>query len=650
MTDATPSGRYRIDIQAMRAVAVLSVVIYHGGFGLLPGGYLGVDIFFVISGFLMGGIILREADERRFKLSDFYMRRAVRLLPASLCTLLFTTLIASVMLSWTAWQDFIKQLLGSLTFVANYVLMLQTSYFDGDSAMKPLLHMWSLSLEEQFYIFLPIALIIFPRLWRMPALALGMVLSLALCWAFSVGLEIIPISTGMQQDLLFYSLPTRAWELLLGCLAAGVLLRRPNLRISVALSWASLVGIFYVIAFPLSIQHPGIDAIIATLCMTALLFSKESWLPGGIVTRTAQKIGDWSYSIYLVHWPLFAFAANYYLAEPPLILRVALVAASVLLGWLQYRFVEQRFRTDRRQHRVRKAFIYLGATAAVGATGLALTSFSFPSEQRIEIPHHRAGLAKSCNTSKPKWIDRPECSVGDRPMIALWGDSYAMHWNPALAELAGERGLVQITKSACAPILGTTQLSTRYQNVWASDCVAFNDDVLAKLGQRPEIETVIMASPFTQVITPEDRELYQRGKHIPASMEAGLSAFSDTIKALQKAGKKVIVIEPTPSTGIDYGACALRHLSGRPTAASIGDCSFALDQVPAAYEDAYTGMKRITEGLGARYVRPRDVLCRNERCQTIVDGQILYRDTGHLTDFGSRWILDRMEIIQVSDR
>jgi len=164
-------------------------------------------------------------------------------------------------------------------------------------------------------------------------------------------------------------------------------------------------------------------------------------------------------------------------------------------------------------------------------------------------------------------------------------------------------------------------------------------------GPRQEIETVILASPFTQVITPEDRELYRRGKHVPASIETGLSAFSDTIKALQKAGKQVIVIEPTPSTGIDYGACALRHLSGRPTAASIGDCSFSLDEVPPAYEEAYTGMKRTAESLGARYVRPREILCPNGRCQTIADGQILYRDTGHITEFGSRWILNRMDIL-----
>lgn len=427
MTDATPSGRYRIDIQAMRAVAVLAVVIYHGGFNLLPGGYLGVDIFFVISGFLMGGIILRELGERRFKLSDFYMRRAVRLLPASLCTLFFTTLAASVLLTWSAWQDFLEQLIGALTFTANYALMMQTSYFDGEAGMKPLLHMWSLSLEEQFYIFLPLALMLLTKRWRMPALFVGAALSFALCWAFSIGIDSVPISIKTQQSLLFYSLPTRAWELMLGCLAAGLLLRFPSLRISIAASWVALLGILYVMAFPFSLQHPGIDALIATLCMTALLFSRESWLPSGIVTDAALKIGNWSYSIYLVHWPLFAFAANYYLDEPPLLLRVALVAGSIVLGWAQYRFVEQRFRTNRRQHRIRKAFLYLGATALVGATGWALTSIAFSPGQRIEIPSHRNGLGRSCNVAEPKWSDPAECRVGERPTIALWGDSFAMH-------------------------------------------------------------------------------------------------------------------------------------------------------------------------------------------------------------------------------
>lgn len=204
---------------------------------------------------------------------------------------------------------------------------------------------------------------------------------------------------------------------------------------------------------------------------------------------------------------------------------------------------------------------------------------------------------------------------------------------------------MQITKAACAPLLGITQLSVRYQERWAKDCIAFNDDVLKKLTLRTEIKTVILASTFTQVISSDDRELYLRGEQIPASIKSGLKALSGTIEALQKAGKKVVVIEPTPMTGIDYGACALRRLSDRPTAASIGDCSLSLERVSAVYGDAYAGMKRVTEGQGARYVRPRDVLCRAGRCQTIVDGQMLYRDTGHITEFGSRWILERMNIL-----
>lgn len=645
MAEVTPSGRYRADIQVMRAVAVLAVVIYHSGFDVLPGGYLGVDIFFVISGFLMGGIILRELEEKRFRLVDFYMRRAIRLLPASLFTLLFTTLAASVLLTWSDWQDYLGQLLGALTFTANYTLMVQTGYFDAAAETKPLLHMWSLSLEEQFYLFLPLGLIFLSKNLRMPALILGAAMSLILCSAMIGGF--LPISAEWQQKLLFYSLPTRAWEMLFGCIAASLLIHSPSLRIPPLVSWTAFAAILYLIALPFSSQHPGLDAFIATLATTVLLFSRDGWLPRGLMTDCAVKVGDWSYSIYLVHWPLFAFATVFFLEEAPAIVRIGLIAFSLLLGWSQFRFVEQRFRIDRSQNRNRKALAFAGATAMVGVIGLALPSIAFTSEQRVLRPAANIGLSPACELEAREWNDPAECRRGRNPRVALWGDSFAMHWNPALAEIAGERGLVQITKSACAPLVGLAMLRPDYSEQRAENCIAFNDDVLEKLAANPAIGTVILASKFTQVMVPidEGQQAYRRGKRVPASINAGISALSETVATLRKAGKRVVIIEPIPTTGIDYGACAVRLTSDRPTAAAVGDCSFPESKTLALYGGAYSAIEAFASAQGVDYVRPRDVLCRLGRCQTIIEGQIIYRDTGHITEFGSRWILNRLDFI-----
>ncbi len=190
-------------------------MIYHSGVGVLPAGYLGIDTFFVISDFLMGGIILRELDERRFSLMDLYMRRVVRLLAALLNTLLFTTLLASVLLIRMPWQESLQQRIVALTFTANYVLMLQLGYFDTSAKTTPLLHMWSLFLEEQFYLFPPLRPMFSSRRLRMPALALPTLLWFVLCWALIAGVDALPVSHLGQQKIVFYSLPTRAWEMLL---------------------------------------------------------------------------------------------------------------------------------------------------------------------------------------------------------------------------------------------------------------------------------------------------------------------------------------------------------------------------------------------------------------------------------------------------
>lgn len=420
-------------------------------------------------------------------------------------------------------------------------------------------------------------------------------------------------------------------------------MHRPTLRVPESISWIALSVIVGVVALPLSDQHPGIDAVIATLATTVLLFSRENWIPKSLPTDCAVKIGDWSYSIYLVHWPLFAFATTYFLEEAPAPVRAGLLALTIVLGWLQYRFVEQRFRLDRHRHRSRKAFGFGAATASVGALALALPALTFAPELRIARPAPNTGLSPECEITTREWNDPAECRRGDNPTIALWGDSFAMHWNPALADMAGDRGLVQITKSACAPLVGIAMLRGQYDERWAADCIAFNDEVVTKLVADPAIDTVILASIFTQVMSDEDDwRVYRRGEPLPVSIEAGSAALAETIATLQKAGKRVIVIEPTPSTGLDHGACALRQLSDRPIPSSAGNCSFRLADTVVVHSETYAALEQVAAEQGARYVRPRDVLCPNGRCPTHVDGRMLYRDTGHLTEFAARWMAARL--------
>jgi peptidoglycan/LPS O-acetylase OafA/YrhL len=305
----------RTDIQALRALAVTAVVIYHTGLDFLPGGYLGVDVFFVISGFLIGTVIMTSCDRGDFSFSEFYIRRIFRLVPATLSTLLFTSAFAALLLTYSDWVDFQSQLLGALTFTANFSLYFQLDYFAPAAERMPLLHMWSLAVEEQFYLFAPIIIFLTPRNWRTVVFVSFGLLSLIACFTLIFGWIDIPISSKRSQSIAFYMLPTRAWEMIIGCFGAWLMLKSPKLHIPALFKWSALLGVIGLLVAPLGTSHPAQDALLVTIFTLLLLLGRDNWLPSSIAIRAAKKIGDWSYSIYLVHWPLFAFANNIVTAQ-----------------------------------------------------------------------------------------------------------------------------------------------------------------------------------------------------------------------------------------------------------------------------------------------------------------------------------------------
>jgi peptidoglycan/LPS O-acetylase OafA/YrhL len=299
----------RRDIQFLRGVAVLLVVASHAFHRWLPYGDLGVDVFFVISGFLMTSMIVSGLDRGDFTFGGFYLRRARRLLPASIATVTFTLILAPILLPSEAWRPFAWQVVGALTFTANLVSQAQLG---GIHELQPLAHFWSLSLEEQFYLLFPLLLWLSPKPFRPSGVAFVAAQSFIVMLAFGTN----------------YLLPGRGWELLVGALAFYA---REKPMPSFA-KWAALIAVGVSVAFSLIPL-----AVVATAVM---LIGKDDW----VRVPPVEKIGDWSYSIYLIHWPLLSFAAAYYLATPPPLVASLLAVASIGLAALQYRFVEQPFR------------------------------------------------------------------------------------------------------------------------------------------------------------------------------------------------------------------------------------------------------------------------------------------------------------------
>ena len=616
----------RFDIQFMRGVAVLAVVVFHAFPAAFPKGFLGVDVFFVISGFLITGIILKGLEAGRFSFGGFYRRRALRLLPASLTTLAVTTALAFVFLTTSQMADYAKQLLGSLAFAANFVLPLQTGYFDGAAETKPLLHIWSLSLEEQFYFLAPFLLWLTPLRTRPWLLAAGLVLSLALCLVLVTAPAWLPIGAESAANLAFFMLPARAWELLAGSLCAWLMLRRPELTVPVWAKYLALAVIPVTCIVGFDAVHPRWDAVIVVAATAVLLLGKDGWLPRMALTRPVGRIGDWSYSLYLVHWPLFSFAYIAWGQAPPSWVLIALAGLAVVLAWLQWKYVEQPFRNG--FPRPLKAPLVLGGLMA-GLAVMVLPSMAATSPVGDQL-RRNTGLGRACNQATDHWIDRPVCRTSEAPAVAVWGDSYAMHLIAGLDGLP----LVQMTKSACSPVAGVAHITADYSEAWARDCAAFNTSVLEAIEAMPSVRYVVLSSPFKQVMMDGDQNLLIDGRVQPFG-DGARAAFARTLARLRAAGKTPIVVGPTPYATFDAGRCNERRVEGRPI---LGRSDCDIGEAAARQENAevYAALT----AAGAEPLSPGTVLCAKGRCATSRGKVFLYRDAGHLTPAGSRLVVE----------
>jgi peptidoglycan/LPS O-acetylase OafA/YrhL len=627
----TTTRAVRTDIQVMRALAILLVLIHHAGFPYLPGGFLGVDVFFVISGFLMTGLIDEGLENGRFTFASFYARRIRRLLPAAYATLVVVALVAPWVVDSWEYRSFTMQLAGSFGFVGNMVLWKQADYFSTGAALKPLLHMWSLSVEEQFYIALPLVLWLCPARRRLPLVTALTLISAVLClWL----VQHVPSAA-------FYFLPTRAWELGIGSIAALVV-RRGMLpaQPSIGLRIVCALLVVLVPLFANEAGHPSWAAV--TVCLaTGILV-----LPGLDLDarrwRTLTLIGDRSYSLYLVHWPVYAFANNIVIGAVPGWVNAGLILLCLLWTELQYRLVEQRFRTfplDRR----RGAMLVLVPILAIGATLLTARGMTTP---ETVTRARNSGLASVCDYGTA-FLDLPACRTAKEARTMVWGDSYAMAVTQGLAA-SSPQGVVQATKTVCAPLLGISLMDGgQYPRNWAEGCIAFNRSVVFYLEHHPEIQTVVLVSAMVNYIPgAEEAErtfLVDRdGGAIEQrrSVALMLQSLDTTVRKLRAMGKRVILFAPPPSIGADMARCLDRQRGGLPTSSPWPGCSFTRADYLAQRRPVLDYLKQ------ARQIAPvlslDDELCRSGRCATHLNGVILYRDKGHLSTAGSHLLGQQM--------
>ena len=554
----------RVDIQALRGLAIVLVVLHHAKILPLGAGYLGVDIFFVISGYLITGLIIRAINDGRFSFAEFYFRRAKRLLPAAYVCFLATTVFAFLLLGPSELRDYLKQLAGAVTFTGNIVLWRQAGYFEGDAVLKPLLHVWSLSIEEQYYLLLPAALVMLPRrYWLSGAIALALT-SFALC------MVMVPI----KHSAAFYLLPTRGWELAIGSVAALLAFRSgQNVPVSPFAFWPAALAVVLIPVFPVSDRHPGMDALI--VCMATAVVILGSHKSAGRIwgVRALAKIGDFSYSLYLVHWPIFAFLNNVYFNEPPLIVNFSAVLMSIVLSYGLYRTVELP---------IRNAPIHFsfGRASAILAASVAMVAIPF-----LVAKTGSLDASEHANSTQAYFLDgrcdlenalppQAACRSADKPKILVWGDSFASHLMPGVIATT-DVGVELAARAVCGPFMNMAPIGSRgFSRSWAERCLEFNQMVLSHIATDKSIEVVVLSSPFGQYLGPElwghgqkFRSLVLDGGELAEyepTIGRAVFAMKETVAKVRALGKRVVIVAPPPSNGKDMRRCLERQRTGKP--------------------------------------------------------------------------------------
>ena len=602
---------YRPDIDGLRAISILLVVLFHSNVSFLGGGFVGVDVFFVISGFLITSIIRSELGRGTFSLATFYERRIRRLFPALVVVLFTSTLAAFWLLEPFLLKVFGKDLGAASVFMSNFLFARNLGYFSGSG--RPLLHLWSLSVEEQFYIIFPLIMIILstrPRKWMLPCLyALG---------AVSLGASVWMTVAASTQA--FYLPVSRAWELLFGALIAVNGIPKPSPRVARA---APLVGLGAIllasVAFSPSTPFPGLAALLPCFGAVLVIWPGGATAPAMLRSKQMVFLGLISYPLYLWHWPVLVFARYALLREPTHSETAALVLLSFALACGTWRFIELPVRRWI-DGRLRQRLVIFSASAAVlavgaGAGATAYLTHGLPGREPVTIATLRPWenreperdilyRARSCflvlDQTTADYQD--DLCYGIDPDLLVWGDSFSAHLYPGLAKHHQLR-VAQASMGFCPPIL---DLEVRFR----SGCPEFTKHVLEKIRSRPPRDVILSAD---WMLVPD----------------SDLGSLHETIAQVQLLGSNVVVVGPTPIFGVSASQAYFRLASG--------------DVNPAfakAIDDAHTSerVRKFALEAGATYIDPKGTMCKPQSICRIRDGEeLLYFDAGHLTLRGSEF-------------
>lgn len=625
--------KYRPEIDGLRTIAVLPVILFHAGFEVFRGGFVGVDIFFVISGYLITTILLGELERDDLSILRFYERRARRILPA-----LFVVIAATLPFAWfwltpSTFADYGASIIATVFFASNILFWRSQGYFANDAELTPLLHTWSLAVEEQYYLFFPLFLLLVWRFGRQQVLWLIIALAALSLVASEIGWRHAPTAN-------FYLIPTRAWELLAGSICAFLSLGRAQ-RSSQGLSLLGLVLILAAIfGFDHSTPMPSLWAAIPVLGTVLLILyaAPGTWVAWALSRPLFVGIGLISYSAYLWHQPLFAFARIRVAVEPHPLLMGGLALMSLALAYLTWRYIEQPFR--------RRPVPVLASQAAVFKASLAAgLVFTMIGAAVLRLPTHleltRPELFVSTQVDGPEARPCPgfdEIAVGTAQCslrgtgaehVVVWGDSHAEALADGIDAVSAEQTVMVLFHHGCPPALGTRRVDGLG--------TARNCDSIETM---PRYRDYIAAFEPAQVILVGRWTIYQQGWYRHGKLEEATHFLTREAGAvaLLDAAQSTAALEAGLRATIDGFADLPVTVLGQPAELNfltdydrIRRTELARDGV-AAWHAPETEMLERLDGLdGVVTLSLRDIMCSDVACPLRRDGLALYSDDNHLS-------------------
>jgi peptidoglycan/LPS O-acetylase OafA/YrhL len=658
-------GGFRPDVEGLRAVAVVAVLLYHAGVPFARGGYVGVDVFFVISGFLITGLLVRELEKTgTVSLSRFYSRRAKRLLPLTVVVLAFVVALSWLLFDPVRMDEVSLGVVAAGLYAMNWLLAFRaTDYFAAGLEASPVQHFWTLAVEEQFYLIWPALLLAAAWYSRRTSWSLRPVLALAFATVAVASLAYSIYSTGQQAGAAYFSTFTRGWELALGGMLALVptsRLGRQSPWVVGALAWAGLGAIvFSTFQFNDDTLFPGYAALLPTLGTAAIIAAGFATTSGTtpaspvrlLTLGPVRHVGRISYSWYLWHWPPLVFAAAQWGKLSPLE-GVAVLAASYLPAVLTNRLVEKPFLHSETLTRFPRKALAVGGACTASSVVLGLGLFAVtptipeapearvagaaalqeghslqksaeavhPTPREAEAKENRPRMyADGCHLDLAE-TRSPECVYGDpssQTTVVLFGDSHAMQWFPALEELAKERDwrLLGFSKSACPPAdihVYSTGLRREYR-----ECDEWRERTLERI-VREENPSLVVTSMLNRYRAREDG----RGLPRDTSNEAVVEGYVSTLERLRSSGAPVAVIEDVPRPDKDIPECVSRSLD------RLQECAFARSK---AMGQPRINASAAAEVEGASLIDATPMVCPGKTCPAVIGDVLVYRNGAHLT-------------------